>query len=64
MNWRVFILAAFTFAVGLDELIVEGVLPNILDDLIISIAKAGLHIPVFALVYAISVPSYIKSRMT
>ncbi|MGN4127976.1 MFS transporter [Lysinibacillus sphaericus] len=56
MNWRVFILAATTFAVGLVELIVGGILPHIADDLNISLATAGQLITIFALVYAISAP--------
>lgn len=56
MNWRVFILAATTFAVGLVELIVGGILPYIADDLNVSVATAGQLITIFALVYAISAP--------
>ncbi|QDQ02770.1 MFS transporter [Lysinibacillus fusiformis] len=56
MNWRVFILAATTFAVGLVELIVGGILPYIADDLNVSLATAGQLITIFALVYAISAP--------
>ncbi|EON70703.1 MFS transporter [Lysinibacillus sphaericus] len=56
MNWRVFILAATTFAVGLVELIVGGILPHIADDLNVSLATAGQLITIFALVYAISAP--------
>ncbi|OEC00756.1 major facilitator transporter [Lysinibacillus sphaericus] len=56
MNWRVFILAATTFAVGLVELIVGGILPYIADDLNVSVATSGQLITIFALVYAISAP--------
>lgn len=56
MNWRVFILAATTFAVGLVELIVGGILPYIAEDLNVSEATAGQLITIFALVYAISAP--------
>lgn len=56
MNWRVFILAATTFAVGLVELIVGGILPYIAKDLNVSVATAGQLITIFALVYAISAP--------
>lgn len=51
-----FILAATTFAVGLVELIVGGILPYIADDLNVSLATAGQLITIFALVYAISAP--------
>ncbi|KOY83394.1 MFS transporter [Lysinibacillus macroides] len=56
MNWRVYILAVTTFAVGLVELIVGGILPNIAEDLHVSLATAGQLITIFALVYAISAP--------
>ncbi|SPU38553.1 major facilitator superfamily transporter [Lysinibacillus capsici] len=56
MNWRVYILAVTTFAVGLVELIVGGILPNIAEDLDVSLATAGQLITIFALVYAISAP--------
>jgi len=60
MNWRVYILAAAAFSVGLVELIVGGILPVIADDLGITIASAGQLITVFALVYAISAPVLIS----
>ncbi|WP_341299437.1 MFS transporter [Lysinibacillus sp. FSL H8-0500] len=56
MNWRVYILAVTTFAVGLVELIVGGILPNIAEDLHVSLATSGQLITIFALVYAISAP--------
>ncbi|GIN21743.1 MFS transporter [Siminovitchia fordii] len=56
MNFRVFILAASTIAVGLVELIVGGILPVIADDLNVSLGTAGQLITVFALIYAISGP--------
>lgn len=49
-------MAASTFAVGLVELIVGGILPNIAEGLEISLGKAGQLITVFALAYAISAP--------
>ncbi|WP_406621414.1 MFS transporter [Bacillus atrophaeus] len=56
MNFKVFLLAASTIAVGLVELIVGGILPQIAKDLHISIVSAGQLISVFALGYAISGP--------
>ena len=53
---RVYILAVTTFAVGLVELIVGGILPTIAEDLNVSLATAGQLITIFALVYAISAP--------
>ncbi|GAK05114.1 major facilitator family transporter [Geomicrobium sp. JCM 19037] len=60
MNWRVYILAAAAFSVGLVELIVGGILPVIAADLDVTIASAGQLITVFALVYAISAPVLIS----
>ncbi len=57
MNFKVFLLAASTIAVGLVELIVGGILPQIASDLDISIVSAGRLISVFALGYAVSGPS-------
>jgi DHA1 family purine base/nucleoside efflux pump-like MFS transporter len=56
VNFKVFILAASAVIVGLVELIVGGILPNIADDLDVTIGTAGQLITVFALVYAISGP--------
>lgn len=56
MNFKVFLLAASTISVGLVELIVGGILPQIASDLNISIVSAGQLISVFALGYAISGP--------
>ncbi|AEB22722.1 MULTISPECIES: MFS transporter [Bacillus amyloliquefaciens group] len=56
MNFKVFLLAASTIAVGLVELIVGGILPQIASDLDISIVSAGQLISVFALGYAVSGP--------
>ncbi|SHM74364.1 MFS transporter [Gracilibacillus kekensis] len=56
MNFKIFILALSTVAVGLVELIVGGILPTIANDLNISLSSAGQLITVFAFVYAISGP--------
>ncbi|UGB33246.1 MFS transporter [Metabacillus sp. B2-18] len=56
MNFRVFILALSTIAVGLVELIVGGILPTIANDFNISLSSAGQLITVFALIYAVSGP--------
>lgn len=42
MNWRVYLLAVSTFAVGLVELVVGGILPSLAEDLNVSLATAGL----------------------
>lgn len=56
MNWKVYILALCTVAVGLVELIVGGILPTIADDLHISLGTAGQLITIYALVLAIAGP--------
>lgn len=56
MNFKVFVLALSTIAVGLVELIVGGILPTIADDFNITLSTAGNLITVFALIYAIAGP--------
>ncbi|RKD23005.1 MFS transporter [Ammoniphilus oxalaticus] len=56
MNFKVFILALSTVAVGLVELIIGGILPTIADDLGVSQASAGQLITAFALTYAVAGP--------
>lgn len=56
MNLKVYLLAAAILSVGLVELIVGGVLPEIAADLNISLGTAGQLISVYALVLAISGP--------
>ncbi|MCH1624524.1 MFS transporter [Ferdinandcohnia quinoae] len=56
MNFKIFILALATIAVGLVELIVGGILPTIAEDFNISLGSAGQLITVFALIYAIAGP--------
>ncbi|MGR3779418.1 MFS transporter [Bacillus paramycoides] len=56
MNFKVFILALATVAVGLVELVVGGILPDIAQDFNISLSSAGQLITIFALIYAITGP--------
>lgn len=56
MNIRVIALTIAAFVVGLVELIIGGILPQIADDLHITIAHAGLLITIFSIVFAISGP--------
>lgn len=56
MNFRVYIMAIATVAVGLVELVVGGILPVMAADLGVSIGRAGQLIGVFALVYAVCGP--------
>jgi len=56
MNIRVIALTVAAFVVGLVELIIGGILPQIAADLDITIAQAGLLITIFSIVFAISGP--------
>lgn len=56
MNFKVYILALATVAVGLVELIVGGILPTIAEEFGVSLSSAGQLITVFALIYAIAGP--------
>lgn len=56
MNIKVIALTISAFVVGLIELIIGGILPQIADDLHISIAKAGFLITVFSLIFALAGP--------
>lgn len=57
MNFKVVILTIATFTVGLVELIIGGVLPQIAQDLNVSVSTAGQLIMIYALVYAIAGPT-------
>lgn len=56
MNYRVYIMALATIAVGLVELIVGGILPTMAEDLGVSLSQTGQLITIFALVYALAGP--------
>lgn len=56
MNPKVYILALAAVTVGLVELVVGGLLPQIADDLGVSVGTAGQLITVFAAVFAIAGP--------
>lgn len=56
VNFRVYMMALATVAVGLVELIVGGILPAIAEEFDVSISTAGQLITIFALVFAIAGP--------
>lgn len=56
MNFKVYILALSTIAVGLVELIVGGILPTIAAEFGVSLSSAGQLITLFAFIYAIAGP--------
>lgn len=56
MNIKVLALTVSAFCVGLIELIIGGILPQIAEDFGITISKAGLLITVFSLCYAVTGP--------
>jgi predicted MFS family arabinose efflux permease len=53
---RLGVLALGTFAIGTDGFVVAGVLPGIADDTGTTLARAGLLVTAFALVYAVAAP--------
>ena len=56
MNPKIYILVLAAVTVGLVELVVGGVLPQIASDLGVSIGQAGQMISVFAIVFAVAGP--------
>jgi predicted MFS family arabinose efflux permease len=56
VDFRAFILALGTFAIGTDAFIIGGVLPKIAHDLSVSVGQAGLVVSVFSLSYAVGSP--------
>ncbi len=55
-NIKVIILIALSFVLGTCEYVVIGILPNIANDLNVSITQTGLLISAFAIVYSIGAP--------
>ncbi len=55
-NIKVIILIALSFVLGTCEYVVIGILPNIAQDLNVSITQTGLLISAFAIVYSIGAP--------
>jgi predicted MFS family arabinose efflux permease len=49
-------LALGTFAIGTEGFMIAAILPNIAADLVVSVARAGSLISIFALAYALSSP--------
>ena len=56
MNYRLFILALGTFAIGTEGFMIAGVLPMLAQDLHVSLPAAGQLVTVFSIVYAIGSP--------
>jgi predicted MFS family arabinose efflux permease len=56
IDLRVLVLALGTFAIGTDAFIIGGILPEIAQDLSVSIGKTGLVVSVFSLSYALGSP--------
>lgn len=51
-----FSLMLVTFAIGTDDFVIAGVLPEIADDLDVSEAAAGQLVTVFSITYALAAP--------
>ena len=56
MNYRIFILVVGTFIIGTDDFVIAGLLPNIAEDMNVSIAMAGQLVTAFAIAYAMGAP--------
>src|SRR3984885_11443380 len=56
IDLRVLILALGTFAIGTDAFIIGGILPQIAQDLSVSVGRTGLVVSVFSLSYALGSP--------
>ena len=55
-NIRVIMLIMLSFVLGTCEYVVIGILPNIAEDLNVSITQTGLLISAFAIVYSVGAP--------
>ncbi|CAG5080628.1 MFS transporter, arabinose efflux permease [Thermobacillus xylanilyticus] len=56
MNYRLFILALGTFAIGTEGFMIAGVLPMLAQDLHVSLPAAGQLVTAFSLAYAFGSP--------
>jgi predicted MFS family arabinose efflux permease len=56
MNYRIFLLALGTFAVGTEGFVIAGLLPYISRDLDVSLSAAGQLVTAFSLAYAFGSP--------
>ncbi|GGD78923.1 MFS transporter [Paenibacillus nasutitermitis] len=56
MNYRIFLLAIGTFAIGMEGFMIAGLLPAMAKDFNISLSVAGQLVTVFAIAYAIGSP--------
>jgi len=56
LNYRLFILALGTFAIGTEGFMIAGVLPMLAQDLRVSLPAAGQLVTVFSLAYAAGSP--------
>ena len=61
MVLRILVLSVGSFAVGTGTFVVTGVLPDIAEDLSISVANAGLLVSVFAVTFAIGSPLLVSA---
>ena len=54
-GWLVSLMLV-TFAIGTDDFVIAGILPDIADDLAVSEAAAGQLVTVFSITYALAAP--------
>ncbi|WP_193744201.1 MFS transporter [Geomicrobium sp. JCM 19039] len=53
MNYRLLLLVLGTFIIGTDDFVIAGLLPNIANDMGVTITAAGQLVTAFAITYAI-----------
>jgi len=56
LNWRIFLLALGTFALGTDAFVIAGILPQLAAGLDVGIEAAGQVVSAYSLTYAFGAP--------
>lgn len=56
MNYRILVLALGTFAIGTDNYVVAGILPQVAHSFGVSVAAAGQFVTVYSLAYGLLTP--------
>ena len=56
MKYRLLVLALATFAIGTDNYVVAGILPQVADHLHVSVGAAGQFVTFYSLAYALGAP--------
>ena len=56
MAYRILVLALGTFAIGTDNYVVAGILPQVARSFAVSVAVAGQFVTVYSLAYGLLTP--------